>query len=379
MRANSQYIVWIVCCLILSSGTTYAQKKSNFGKPPKGSSKSKAKGTFETPKANKKRDISWKPTRLEFMLGVGPSGFLGDLGGQNDIGKPLFFDLEPTQTRYAVSTAVRYFLLKQHAVRGALTYAQIRGNDALTTYEKRHYRNIHFKAPVIEAAVHYEFHFLKPKTLQLAGAQTTKLFTGNRFGAYAAGGAGLFFFNSKSEFDGKWYALKPLSTEGQGLPDGPAPYSRFSASFPLGGGVYMLLNRNFTLGLDFGYRWTITDYIDDASGYYYNNDEIESRFGKLSAYFANPSVSLPDVPDREWYLEDQPRGNSESNDTYLFFQVTLSKAFGPSISNRQHKNKTRKDKSARKKKRKFKGKKRGFKLPSFHFGKRKKKFKISTF
>lgn len=364
---------------MLSIGSTYGQRKSNFGKPPKVSSKSKPKSAFSTPKANRKKDISWKPTRLEFLLGVGGSGFLGDLGGQNGVGRPLFFDLEPTQTRYAVSGGVRYFLQKNHALRGTLSFAQIRGDDALTAYENRRYRNIHFKSPIIETAVQYEYHFLKPNVKQLAGAETTKLLLGNRFGAYASAGAGLFFFNSKSQFDGKWYALKPLATEGQGLPGGPEPYSRFSVSFPMGGGAYMLLARNFTLGLDLGYRWTITDYIDDASGYYYNNEEIESRFGKLSAYFANPSVALADVPDREWYLEDQPRGNSESNDTYLFVQVTLSKALGPSISNRQHKNKIRKDKSARKKRKKIKGKKRRFKAPSLRFGKRRKKFKINTF
>ena len=372
-----RHITLLSICFGLSLTTVHAQKKPNFGKPPKVSSKSKAKQTYDLPKV-KTQYNAWKANRLEYTVGAGASGFLGDLGGQDDVGQPLFYDLEPTTTRYAISAGARYFIKEKSAIRGMLSYARVRGDDALTRYEKRRYRNLHFKAPIIELSGVYEFHFIRPRTLQLMGAESTRLFDGNRIGAYVYGGAGLFFFNSKSKYDGKWYALKPLHTEGQGLPGGPEPYSRFSLAFPLGGAAYILLNHNYTIGFDFGYRWTITDYIDDASGYYYNNDEINSRFGKLSAYFANPSTSLPDVPDREWYMENQPRGGSKGNDTYLFFQVTLSKPLTPSITNKPWKDAKRKKKKTYKSK-KLKSSKRKFKAPKLHFGKRKKKFKINTF
>ena len=165
--------------------------------------------------------------------------------------------------------------------------------------------------------------------------------------------------------------------------------------FPIGGGVTYLLNRNYTIGIDFGYRWTSSDYMDDASGYYYPNDELEKRNGKLAALFANPSVLLEDVPDPDWYTENQPRGGSESNDTYLISQITLSHSFTPSITNKEFKQKKRKQKQSyrnkkklRKKKgsknrvydnKKIKNKKKKFKAPNLKFGKKRKKNKIRTF
>jgi hypothetical protein len=185
-----------------------------------------------------------------------------------------------------------------------------------------------------------------------------------------------------------------LRTEGQGFENGPSNYSRLAFSFPVGGGVYMLLDKNFTVGLDFGMRFTSTDYIDDASGYFYDNDAIRARDGKLAAYFANPSVALQNVPDRNWYTENQPRGGSKSNDTYMFLQFTVSKAFVPSYSNKEFKQKKRKRIKAYPKKKKhdkrrerknksynskrIKQKKRKFKAPKLNFGKRKK-YKQNSF
>ncbi|MEX2597476.1 MAG: hypothetical protein WEC59_11155 [Salibacteraceae bacterium] len=347
----------------------------------------------------KEKETDWKATRLEFMLGGGVSGFLGDLGGQDGVSKPFVYDLEPTETRYAISAGARYFLREYHAIRGYATYARVRGDDALTSYPNRRYRNLNFKSHILEFAGIYEFHILKPNYIHFMGAKSTRIFDGNRFGAYLSAGAGLFHFNPKGKLGGEYFALHPLRTEGQEFPDGPDGYKRMAFSFPLGGGVYMIMNRNFTVGLDFGYRWTTTDYIDDASTYYYNNDAIAGRDGKLAAYFANPSVALGnEVPEPDWYTENQPRGGSNSNDTYLFLQLTLSKSFTPSVTNKKFKqkkkpklrksydrktlklfqNRSRKTKTYNNKR--IKKSKRRFKAPNLNFGKkRKKKSGVTTF
>lgn len=373
-----------------------SQGKPNFGKQPKQAGKGQMAKTYKQPKV-KGAQTDWKSLRLEYLLGLGGTSFLGDLGGQDGPGQPFIFDLEPTQSRYSVTAGVRYYLREYHALRGTLSYARLRGSDATTNYPNRKYRNLNFKSPIIELTGNYELHILKPQTIHLAGARNSRVFDGNRFGAYASAGAGLFFFNPKAQFNGEWYALKPMGTEGQGLPGGPDPYRRINLVFPLGGGVTYLLNHNYTIGLDFGYRWTTTDYIDDASGYYYDNSAIVDANGKLAGTLANPSVLLSDVPEPDWYTEGQPRGGSESNDTYLFLQVTLSHSLGPSISNKPIKQKKRKSKSsyrtsAKKKQKDSKGKKAKsynnkkikekksrFKNPKLNFGKRRKRSKIRTF
>lgn len=383
----------LTMCLL--SGLSTAQKKPSFGKQPKGASKAKLRKTYGDPKLDRS-DIDWKANRLEFVAGAGGSSFLGELGGQDSPGKPFVYDLEPTQARYSLSLGARYFVREYHALRGALSYARLRGADATTSYPNRRYRNLNFKSPIVELSGSYEFYILQPKYLHFAGGRTTKVFRGNRFGLYTSVGAGLFFFNPKGQYQGEWYSLKPLSTEGQGLPGGPSPYKRVSVAFPLGGGITYLLNHNYKIGLDFGYRWTLTDYIDDAGGYYYDNEVIVEEKGKLAGLMANPSVLLGgEVPNSDWYTAGQPRGGQESNDTYLFLQVTLSHAFTPSISNKEFKPKKRRkagsydsDRSSRKNKRqrnqsyknkRIKNEKRKFKSPNLNFGKRKKRNKIRTF
>lgn len=363
---------------------------------PKISNRKPTTRTYTSNPVLDKSDMDWKGSRLEYMLGAGATGFLGDLGGQDGVGQPFIYDLEPTQTRYAISAGARYYLKEHHAIRGFLTYGRVRGSDELTNYPNRRYRNLNFKSPIIELAGIYEFHFIKPKYIHYMGARSTRVFDGSRFGAYASAGAGFFFFNPKGELDGQYHALKPLNTEGQGFPDGPKPYSRINVALPIGGGIYWLLERNFTVGLDFGYRWTTTDYIDDASGYFYDNQKIAERDGKLAAYFANPSVALENVPDQNWYTENQPRGGSKNNDTYMFVQLTLSKSLTPAISNREFKPKKKKKaksfdkkrmKSLNKREKKaktykskgIKNSKRKFKAPKLDFGRKKRKNKIRTF
>jgi len=381
--------LWLGVFLVLGNTHAFAQKLTNPSIPNK-------KGSvrlYNNPKI-KKSSIDWKSTRLEFMGGGGASGFLGDLGGQDSPGQLFIFDYEPTMTRWIASAGARYFVREYHAIRGMLSYAQVRGDDALTNYPNRRYRNLNFKSNIIELGGVYEFHIFKPSFIHFAGSSTTKIFDGNRFGAYLSGGLGLFYYNPKGKLGTQYYALKPLRTEGQGFEDGPSNYSRLAFSFPLGGGVYMLLDKNFTVGLDFGMRFTSTDYIDDASGYFYDNDAIRARDGKLAAYFANPSVALQNVPDRNWYTKNQPRGGSQSNDTYMFLQFTVSKAFVPSYSNKEFKQKKRKRIKAYPKKKKhdkrrerknksynskrIKQKKRKFKAPKLNFGKRKK-YKQNSF
>lgn len=327
----------------------------------------------------KKSSIDWKVNRLELIAGGGPCLFLGDLGGGEGPSQPLILDFNPTSTRYSVSVGARYFLHPNHAVRGLVNYARVTAADSLTSYPNRKYRNLSFKSPIMEISAQYEFHFLKPEILHFAGARTTKLFNGNRIGSYTYVGLSLFYFNPKSKLNGDWYALAPLNTEGQGLPGGPKDYKRLGVAIPMGWGSYILLSHNFKLGIDVGVRWTFTDYIDDVSGYYYDNDIIEQEYGKVAAYFANPSVAL-DVPDDNWYTVDQPRGGSLSNDTYMYVQVTLSKSLGPSVSNKKFKpKKRRKNKSGMYRKTKTRHGKRKVKSPSLNFrnGPKKRKSGIS--
>ena len=57
----------------------------------------------------------WKTHRGEYMLGLGISNFLGELGGRNQIGSPFVWDLEFKLTKPAGSLGYRYYIAEKQA------------------------------------------------------------------------------------------------------------------------------------------------------------------------------------------------------------------------------------------------------------------------
>ena len=69
--------------------------------------------------------------------------------------------------------------------------------------------------------------------------------------------------------------LRPLRTEGQGMPGDTmfAPgttYGPVAICIPMGIGIKKAFNGNGGIKLEFGFRFTNTDYLDDVSGNYYD-------------------------------------------------------------------------------------------------------------
>jgi len=206
-----------------------------------------------------------------------------------------------------------------------LTGGMLDGNDALSGEEYRHNRNLNFRSPILEVAVEGQYYFYRSST---AGhhyhIKHAKGFSNFNMDAYVFAGFGAFFFNPQGEMNGTWYNLRPLSTEGEGLPGGPPTYSQLGICIPAGIGAKYNINPQWSIGLEISDRiWTSSDYIDDAHGVYFNNQEILTYKGPIAAYFADPSLhqinqAIP--PDNV----GEPRGDPNHNDTYMFVFVTVS-------------------------------------------------------
>lgn len=263
----------------------------------------------------------WKTHRREVTGGFGISNFLGELGGRNQIGSPFVWDLELSQTRPAVSLGYRYFLARKVALRGAFTYGILAGHDNLTTEPFRQNRNLHFKSDVLEFGVSAELHFYREElghVYDLRGVKGTK---SSRVGFYIFGGIGGFHFEPKAQFNNAWVKLRPLGTEGQGLPGGAEEYQNLQLCVPMGIGVRKALSRSWSYGLELQYTKTFTDYIDDVSTNYYDNTALLEEHGAMAAYLADPSLGVEDLG---WpTAAGQQRGDEKDLDAYLFlkFQV----------------------------------------------------------
>ena len=117
----------------------------------------------------------------------------------------------------------------------------------------------------------------------------------------------------------------------------------------MGVGAKYSINRNISLTLEYSFRYTFTDYLDDVSGDYYNPDDIaaanggaSSTTGQAAAYFSNPAILvIKDNGDEfiagggtPWRAPVQQRGDDTTNDTYMFAVLALNYKFTSKKANR---------------------------------------------
>lgn len=78
--------------------------------------------------------------------------------------------------------------------------------------------------------------------------------------------------------------------------------------------------------MEFIYRFTFTDYLDDVSTNFANPEALNTAD---AVYFSNRLAEAyeranADLPSPGSYLPGKIRGNPESNDGYFLFQANLS-------------------------------------------------------
>ncbi len=264
----------------------------------------------------------WKTHRTEMQFSLGVSNFLGELGGRNQIGSPFIWDLEISQTKPSLAVGWRYFLAQKISMRLNLSYGILAGNDNLTEEAFRKNRNMHFETNLIEFSWAFEYHFVKEQMGHVYDLRGVKGQKSSRVGLYVFAGVAGFYFDPRARFNGELVQLKPLHTEGQGLPGGPDEYSNYQFAIPMGMGLRKSMSKYWTLGLELQYTKTFTDYIDDVSGVYYDNAAIEANDGAIAAFFADPSLGSG-VPDPEFTTSaGQQRGDDKDLDAYLFLRFT---------------------------------------------------------
>ncbi len=252
-----------------------------------------------------------QPIMLSRELGVnlGFSSFLGDLGGSNTIGRPFFWDIDPEVTRPAIGLVFRQEIIPRTAFRFNVYASMLHGDDALSDNEFRHYRNLSFRSPVVEASGYIEFSLNR-----FSGIKKKK------WTPYIYGGVGAFYFNPQGQFDGEWVNLQELGTEGQGLPEYPdrEKYSKIAVCFPVGGGFRVLTFNNWVLGFEMAARFTTTDYIDDVSAYYPNPDYYFLHYDLETAIMAATLSNQSDGTRPDLIEIEGGRGDPTNNDSYIF-------------------------------------------------------------
>ncbi|MFP5471157.1 MAG: hypothetical protein ACLGGV_06140 [Bacteroidia bacterium] len=285
---------------------------------------------------------NWKNRKHEFALGGGVSNAMTDLGGGKGVGMDLKkaltpIDLDHQATSYGFTLEYSYAIARKWNWRTNLVYGRISADDKWTP-SYRATRGFHFNSQIFEVSTIFIHHFSKERIGHLYSLRNTR---GTKLGVkplhlgwYVFGGIGGFKFDPKASVrnsNNSWGAsgenirLQPLRTEGQGVAGySGSPYSLYNVCMPFGFGARHSINGSTGVKIEFGYRFTFTDYLDDTSSKTVLASDLYNHFGggqqgSLAAYFSDHGSSFAGNQ------RDQIRGNDGflEDDGYLFLMLTF--------------------------------------------------------
>ncbi|HSU27979.1 MAG TPA: hypothetical protein VLJ68_06340 [Chitinophagaceae bacterium] len=270
------------------------------------------------------QSISTANGKIELGLGLGPSFFLGDLGGTRGIGMTFIKDLNLPLTKFCKGVYLNFYPAEWIGFRFSANVGQLEAYDSIIktdghdeTYRKQ--RNLGFRSNFVEGYVAAEIY----PTVILEGDADALQY---KFRPYGLMGFGYFHYNPKAQYtdpygNKKWVELKPLRLEGQGMAEYPTrhEYNLTQPEWVMGGGFKYYIKENMYIGMEILHRKVFTDYVDDVSTKYidpyyfdvYLTPEQAAQAKQLAyreKYF-DPTINRP-------YIGGQ-RGDPRENDAYF--------------------------------------------------------------
>jgi hypothetical protein len=238
---------------------------------------------------------------LQFgLLGAG-SGYAGDLTNDNISIKTI---------HSGGGIEARYIFGDYFAVRGGINYTKVGAKDKESGDSAIEFRNLSFETNILEVNFCAELNLLSPELFSVY--------------PYLFAGLGYFHFNPYTyDNSGKKVYLRPLSTEGEGLPQYPNKkmYSLNQICIPFGAGLKWNINEDITIGLEVGVRKLFTDYLDDVSGRYASYNNLLTDRGV-------EAVTLAYRGTGPYPNGGSIRGNPKKKDLYYTFGLSAFYSFG---------------------------------------------------
>ncbi len=229
--------------------------------------------------------------------------YAGDLNYNGDLQQHAFTF---SQSHFGGGLGLSYDVNDHVAVRTSFMFGKLSADDK---YGRNASRNLNFITGLTEVNLNAVY-YITPM-----GAHTLT--------PYVFAGIAMFHFNPYTyDTSGVKTYLRPLSTEGEGFISGKPNYSLTQIAIPFGAGVKFALSDNVNVGLEFGYRKSFTDYIDDVSGRYVDEATLLTNRGPEAvelAYRGNEIKNGTPYPPG-----GSLRGSSAKKDWYYFTALTAS-------------------------------------------------------
>lgn len=245
---------------------------------------------------------------VSYVGSVGISTYFGDLKQSVDLwAKP------------SLGIGAQYRFFTHLSLRGELIWYRISGADTLNDVNHAIYpRNLSFRADNIEGnitLVGYYFNKYSRKKRPIVNP-------------YAFIGMGFTTNTPKASYEGEWHSLRPLKTEGES-------YSGILFAVPFGIGLtYHDLIPRLDLAIEAGYRYTFSDYMDDASSVYKDKSTFTDPLAlalsdRRDEFLSNRGISKETARDVNYsgpytfHFGDKYRGNPSKNDWYLISNIKV--------------------------------------------------------
>lgn len=253
---------------------------------------------------------------LVLSVGSGTTHYYGDLAksGDNSNIKPNF------------GIGARYNFYRWFSAGAELTWFMLAGDDK--SDPGKEIRNLSFQSHNFELSA----------LIHVSLFEEDRRFYMRQFAnPFIYGGIGLVNYNPTATLNGETYNLKKLNTSGE-------DYSGLTASFPVGGGVKFRVNPFFNVVLDGGYRFVLSDHLDDVSGGIYPEP---SSFTDETARLLSDRTweTLPDGTPTWAEQGKHFRGNPDNSDGYFIFNIKVEYYFAEIGKSSTHRKRLKPQKS----------------------------------
>jgi hypothetical protein len=174
------------------------------------------------------------------------------------------------------------------------------------------FRNLSFQTQILEWNVLGEYNLFD--------------ITRSRFTPYVNAGIAIYHFNPYAfDSSGNKVYLQPLSTEGEGLSQYPniKPYGLYQVAIPFGAGIKLRIADNVVLAYEVSFRKLFTDYLDDVSNAYVDQNILLNAKGPKAVEMAYRAGELKGG-DPNYPVAGTMRGSSKYKDWYYFTGIRIS-------------------------------------------------------
>lgn len=230
---------------------------------------------------------------LILSVGSGTTHYYGDLAKDGDNS-----NIAPN-----LAIGARYNYYRWFSVGAEVTWFMLHGND--NTDPGKEIRNLSFQSHNFEVSgLFYASLFEEDRRFYMRPFANP----------YIYGGVGLVSYNPKASLDGTNYNLRKLNTSG-------VSYSGITASFPIGAGVKFRINPFFNVVVDGGYRFVLTDYLDDVgSGIYPDPTSFGSN--DVARKLSDRTWETLPAGTPTWAEQGKNfRGDPKDKDGYFIFNI----------------------------------------------------------